>query len=790
MPQLILFLTCLSALARGAGEVEALVQKYRIDDYHLKGEFDDAGVITGTANRGKFRTNDPANRGFATRLGTLTGLIGEEGAVGAFLIGNFFGGFVARPSSVEELRTLAQTCADDPFNALCTVGYEAERVARIEECIIGGNPDNPSLCWNAMKLNSCIGNPFADECRNKFADYYQQARDNRVTFCRTTGNETHHLCADGYADVYICTNHPFDTQCLGNNDYTSLRRDACSIEPFATRCAGDVYNDLRVTFCENNADNPACPQPTPDVTAAVWENSFDEELASAANGRDHGGKFLKGRAADLDNGGLREWRADHVGTLTFANATFNGRPLGGDAEDGTAVFVAEESSYGIPSYAAILSGTNLGAPLTQTEGSAQWIGAFQYSGSGDHDFILTVTFGGTDKAGSISAFVKGYREVTHNKDFLVEGDFDNAGLITGTVRLRHFYDDYYTDNRPNTRYLNTVDTSELTGLIGEEGAVGVFTGDFSSSPVIGFSGGFVARPASEQELTEVAETCVDDPFKSACSVGYEAERHAVVELCIAGDNALNEELCGSANEWYSCIKNPFDSYCSSSFAKYNRPARVNRVAFCRNADNVDNALCTDEDAYSYICRIYPFDAQCLGNGDYDQTRQDACTIAGAGSTQCELLAGLTCGSNPFSSYCDSGYNNVRETACRNGSTNTQCGGIIAGVCGGNPFDPLCGSGYTQSRRSLCTDNPFAPRCAGEGYNDLRVSFCEGKAVNADNPACPQPTPQVTAEVWADSFDTPLAHGATAEDTESQFLIARETDLDTGGLVVSDGLPVP
>ena len=330
-----------------------------------------------------------------------------------------------------------------------------------------------------------------------------------------------------------------------------------SIDPFTPRCAGEGYNDLRVTFCEGKVGNhPECPAPTPQVTAALWENSFDEELASAANGRDHGGKFLKGRAADLDNGGLREFDANHVGTLTFANATFNGRPLGGDATDGTAVFVTERSPYGTPSYAAILSGTNLGAPLTQRIGTAQWIGAFQYSGSGDHDFILTVTFGGTDKAGSISAFVKGYREVTHNKDFLVEGDFDNAGLITGTVRLRHFYDDYYTDNRPNTRYLNTVDTSELTGLIGEEGAVGVFTGDFSSSPVIGFSGGFVARPASEQELAEVAETCVDDPFKSACSVGYEAERHAVVELCITGDNALNEELCGSANEWYSCIKKP------------------------------------------------------------------------------------------------------------------------------------------------------------------------------------------------------------------------------------------
>ena len=662
--------------------------------------------------------------------------------------------------------TIGSICRDDPFDSLCGGGYNNARETACR------NGSNNTQCGNVI-AGVCSGNPFDPLCGNGYTG-------ERETACRNGSNNTQ--CGNIVAGV--CSGNPFDPLC--GSGYTQNRRSLCTDDPFTPRCAGDVYNDLRVSFCEDNVGtHPECPAPTPQVTAALWENSFDEELASAANGRDHGGKFLKGRAADLDNGGLREFDANHVGTLTFANATFNGRPLGGDATDGTAVFVTERSPYGTPSYAAILSGTNLGAPLTQTEGTAQWIGAFQYSGSGDHDFILTVTFGGTDKAGSISAFVKGYREVTHNKDFLVEGDFDNAGLITGTVRLRHFYDDYYTDNRPNTRYLNTVDTSKLTGLIGEEGAVGVFTGDFSSSPVIGFSGGFVARPASEQELTEVAETCVDDPFKSACSVGYEDERHAVVELCITGDNALNEELCGSANEWYSCIKNPFDSYCSSSFAKYNRPARVNRVAFCRNADNADNALCTDEDAYSYICRIYPFDAQCLGDSDYDQTRQDACTIAGAGSTQCRLLAGLTCGSNPFSSYCDSGYNDARTSACRNGSTNTQCGGIIAGVCGGNPFDPLCGSGYTQSRRSLCTDNPFAPRCAGDTYNDLRVSFCENNA--GTHPSCPAPTPQVTAKVWADSFDEDLAHGATAEDTDSKFLIGRETDLDSGGVDVLFGL---
>ena len=75
-------------------------------------------MITGTARIGDYNTNNPTNRGRAAATGELTGLIGEEGAVGAFLIGSWFGGFVARPSSADELRTLEQTCADDPFNNL------------------------------------------------------------------------------------------------------------------------------------------------------------------------------------------------------------------------------------------------------------------------------------------------------------------------------------------------------------------------------------------------------------------------------------------------------------------------------------------------------------------------------------------------------------------------------------------------------------------------------------------------------------------------------------------------
>ncbi len=229
-------------------------------DYHIAGEFDDAGVITGTARKGFYRTNDTANRGSTSRTGKLTGLIGEEGAVGAFLIGNSFGGFVARPTSANELRTLEQTCADDPFNKGCTIGYESERNARLDHCITGGNANDAS-CESAKELHPCINNPFKSNCSAHLSQHYEQARANRLAFCRTAGNAGNGLCTVTDTFAHICTNHPFDAQCRGDNVYRPIRRDACSDNPFATRCTGDAYNDLRVTFCENNAGNPACPQP-------------------------------------------------------------------------------------------------------------------------------------------------------------------------------------------------------------------------------------------------------------------------------------------------------------------------------------------------------------------------------------------------------------------------------------------------------------------------------------------------------------------------------------------------
>ena len=93
--------------------IEAFVQQNGDYHYHLTGNFDDKGVITGTVDLGDFTTGTRDQK--TTRVssnGFLTGLIGEDGAVGVFLSGTgtkdaivktepfiYAGGFVAHPTA-------------------------------------------------------------------------------------------------------------------------------------------------------------------------------------------------------------------------------------------------------------------------------------------------------------------------------------------------------------------------------------------------------------------------------------------------------------------------------------------------------------------------------------------------------------------------------------------------------------------------------------------------------------------------------------------------------------------
>ncbi len=494
----------------GAGEIEALVQNYGYSsyqhDFHVKGEFDDAGVITGAVHRGNFKTNDTDNRGtVVSSTGKLTGLIGEEGAVGAFLLGNTFGGFVARPSSTAELRTLAQTCTDDPFNKGCTIGYESQRDARLDHCIIGGNANDAS-CDSAKGLHPCINNPFKSNCSAYLSQHYEQARVNRVAFCRMAENAENDLCTSWNTLNHVCTNHPFARLCRGDNSYRSIRRDACTDNPFAPRCAGNVYNDLRVSFCAANAGNRACPRPdtTPNrVTTADWLASFDEDLPvrrrRPLNGRigfPYTGEnhFVKASETGLD---LTNYiRATHK-VITFANVTFDGKAVGGDAADG---FALSFNSYA--QHAGILADTDLGAPLTQRQGSASWNARMVVLANKSEavvgDFILHINFGAGGQAGTITgqAIAKSYGVRALNGPdyrYRLDGEFDDSGVITGTSQFGNF------KNRDTETPKYGQISGTLTGLIGEEGAIGAFISNRGG--YTGYAGGFIATPSLQNYVS-------------------------------------------------------------------------------------------------------------------------------------------------------------------------------------------------------------------------------------------------------------------------------------------------
>ncbi len=230
------------------------------------------------------------------------------------------------------------------------------------------------------------------------------------------------------------------------------------------------------------------PPVQPQVTAKVWADSFDEPLSRAVSRDDTESKFLIGRETDLDNIGDRA-SIRGEGNLNLADATFNGVALGGDRADGVAYFNSGwNNKY---SYAGILSGTNLGAPLTDTAGSAKWIGSFKANAgtrTAPVDFVLSVSFGTGEGVGEIEALVQ---HNSYSADYHIKGEFDDAGVITGTAGLGTFR----TNDHNNTNL--TYAKRKLTGLIGEEGAIGGFF-------IFGF-GGFVARPPSAEELRTLSK---------------------------------------------------------------------------------------------------------------------------------------------------------------------------------------------------------------------------------------------------------------------------------------------
>ncbi len=276
----------------------------------INANFTAAGVIYGTSS---WTVGDKSS------AGSVTGLIGAKGAIGAFVSsgnntdGEYAGGFVAAPVAVECVGLVAftdqlcdgavgkagriahaETCrttdcpefvngmdaptisdctnktGSNPHQAGClSDSFDAERIARNATCIAGVASYDPAVCGDAV--TSCFASASANNCGQLVA-----------VFC---GAETDNRCTDDAPAlaVVICRDLPFDSRC--DTGYDEERQTACAGEDVTTprsECMS-VISTLCTADPLNNAAGAGAVKF--DCAGSVTYKT-DRETACAGQGQD------------------------------------------------------------------------------------------------------------------------------------------------------------------------------------------------------------------------------------------------------------------------------------------------------------------------------------------------------------------------------------------------------------------------------------------------------------------------------------------------------------------------
>nr|MCA8835679.1 hypothetical protein [Pseudomonadota bacterium] len=262
----------------------------------------------------------------------------------------------------------------------------------------------------------------------------------------------------------------------------------------------------------NNQPDPNVDQDPNRVTFSDWLRSTNAPTTTdQATAKNH---FLAGETSTLDESTTRGYGEGftNINHDNYNKPPFDGAFIGSDTADnfdftGRSFFRSDDPNKYY--YAWIGSGTDLGAPLTQTSGTLEWNGRFLATDV-EEDFTLTITFGEGSKAGKIESFINGGAILVSefnggqsiNLDsngvpyyFLLTGEFDTSGVIDGTVARASF-----TDGDRNAMVAGTNTPGVLSGLIGAEGAIGVFHSNNDGIGLYAYSGGFIVSPNAKPQV--------------------------------------------------------------------------------------------------------------------------------------------------------------------------------------------------------------------------------------------------------------------------------------------------
>ncbi|MCA8833666.1 MAG: hypothetical protein K8953_01155, partial [Proteobacteria bacterium] len=317
---------------------------------------------------------------------------------------------------------------------------------------------------------------------------------------------------------------------IGTDDGTETIAN-CITNPFDADCQNRAFNTSRVErlIACGGADDPSgieCEAARDRATTAAWLRSFGtDRLDTEPDEVNPRNQFLQGTEVvdvpsddddvqgderGLNVGAVRTISGDRptVFPLNLAEAQYGEGEdrdflitdeegmAAGDVSDGVAFFLGS-AARDANAYAGILAGTDLGAVPATTTQSATWNGQFRVIGTYpvNKDFELEIDF----SAESVTAFVQVRNDEDDPLHFLINGTFNRNGVISGTVELGD-----YTGNARDATLPNNENRGSgmLTGLIGIEGAVGVFLKDNDDpGQSFNFAGGFVAAPAPDPAPT-------------------------------------------------------------------------------------------------------------------------------------------------------------------------------------------------------------------------------------------------------------------------------------------------
>ncbi len=462
-------------------------------------------------------------------------------------------------------------------------------------------------------------------------------------------------CLDGYtedggATPALCGNENTNGDYIAAycNDPAQVNNIANCPMTYATANpvqSGDVANVALLTSKALNAEG--------QELLTILEKNTTSDTHAAAN-------FIQGDNASLNlaNGNVS---TENNALLTLGALEDPTR----QTEHGFALGSSFHTS-GQKLYVGLLAGTDLGAPLTDTAKNGVWKTIARVIDgttlqAQTEQFTLTVNFdtnASTIVTGADAPVIGSLGVID------IDGKFTNNGVIYGTVS--------FANSGAGT----------LTGLIGTNGAVGIFASN--SAATTAYVGGFVA------ERFDSAVDCVADadPFNPLCGDNQTAQ----ISYC-EGTSTPNDILCNGRKD---AVCGTADSGGSKIFAMLCGTNTVAQDNFCNNDATESDIDC--------------------GNGGYTAT---ICETTSATNVFADL-----CTPANREAFCTTGTTTIFDDSCKNG-THGEVDKARALVCQ-----------MTPDVNPVDADGNDVTNCGDDEYTGLMAAYCQSPAGMGDGTNCP------------------------------------------------------